>query len=109
MSAFICQSHTEEKSIAVGARGRTVNDMRMITFIVLCAFLLAGCTSGRSVETTYPRIEYRNSSTSFDPYNRELNITAGYVLDEGHSYDVVETDTGFDIVFHFVKLEEDSE
>lgn len=83
--------------------------MKRIVLLICCVILLTSCSSGRKVETTYPRIEYRNSSTNFDPYNRELNITAGYVLDEGHSYDIVETDAGFDVVFHFVKLDEDGE
>lgn len=41
--------------------------------------------------------------TTLTPYNREVPIESGYVLDEAHSYDVVKTDGGYDIVFHFVK------
>lgn len=37
------------------------------------------------------------------PYNREIPIESEYVLDEAHSYDVVETEDGYDIVLHFVK------
>lgn len=82
---------------------------RALPILLSCILLLPGCTSGRRVETTYPRLEYRNSSYNFDPYNRELNIEDGYILDEGYSYDIVETDTGFDIVLHFVKTEQEEE
>lgn len=82
---------------------------RTLPIFLSCIILLSGCTSGRRVETTYPRLEYRNSTHNFDPYNRELNIEDGYILDEGHSYDIVETDVGFDIVLHFVKAEQEEE
>ena len=61
------------------------------------------CSAGRDISPTYPRIEYRNSSYNLDPYNREIPIESEYVLDEAHSYDVVETEDGYDIVLHFVK------
>lgn len=83
--------------------------MKRIFLLPIFAVLMCGCSSGRKVETTYPRIEYRNSTYNFDPYNRELNITDGYCLDEGHSYDIVETDSGYDVVFHFVKIQEGGE
>lgn len=35
--------------------------------------------------------------------DREIPIESGYVLDEAHSYDVMETEDGYDIVLHFVK------
>ena len=38
-----------------------------------------------------------------DPYNREIPVQNGYILDEGNSYEVVETDGGYDLVLHFVK------
>lgn len=81
-------------------------EMRKCGVLVLCLVVLLGttaCSAGRDISQTYPRMEYRNSSYNFDPYNREVPIESGYVLDEAHSYDVVETDGGYDIVFHFVK------
>lgn len=81
-------------------------EMRKCSVLVLCLVVLLGttaCSAGRDISPTYPRMEYRNSSYNFDPYNREVPIESGYVLDEAHSYDVVETDGGYDIVFHFVK------
>lgn len=62
--------------------------------------LLTGC---ESMKATYPRIEYRNSPYNFDMYNREIEVQDGYVLDEGHSYDTVETEDGYDVILHFVK------
>ena len=64
---------------------------------------LTACSAGRDIGATYPRVEYRSSSYNFDPYNREIPIENGYVLDEAHSYDVVETEDGYDIALHFVK------
>lgn len=55
------------------------------------------------MKATYPRIEYRNSPYNFDMYNREIEVQDGYVLDEGHSYDTVETEDGYDVILHFVK------
>lgn len=56
------------------------------------ATALGGCSSGRDVSPEYPRVQYKNSSTGFDPFDREIQIKDGYVLDEGHSYDEVETE-----------------
>lgn len=72
--------------------------MRKCGVLAFCLVVLLGTTA-----CSTPRIEYRNSSYNFDPYNREIPIESGYVLDEAHSYDVVETEDGYDIVLHFVK------
>lgn len=72
---------------------------------VLALLILTGCDTGRSIEPKYPRLEYRNSSYNLDPFNREIQIEDGFVLDEGHSYDVIETDSGYDVVLHFVPKE----
>lgn len=78
--------------------------MKHFRFLVFALALLPllGCDAGRSIEPEYPRLEYRNSSYNFDPFNREIQIEDGFILDEGHSYDVVETDSGYDVVIHFV-------
>lgn len=80
--------------------------MRKSGVLVLCLAVLFGataCSAGQDISPSYPRMEYRNSCYNLDPYNREILIESGYVLDEAHSYDVVETESGYDIVFHFVK------
>lgn len=81
-------------------------EMRKCGVLVLGLAVLLGmtaCSAGRDISPIYPRMEYRNSSYNLDPYNHEIPIESGYVLDEAHSYDVVETEDGYDIVFHFVK------
>lgn len=50
----------------------------------------------------WPRIIYQNTSYRFDEYNRTIVLDDGYVLDGGHSYDIVETENGYDIIFHFI-------
>lgn len=81
-------------------------EMRKCGVLAFCLVVLLGitaCSAGRDISLTYPKVEYRNSSYNLDPYNREIHIESGYVLDEAHSYDVVETEDGYDIVLHFVK------
>ena len=69
-----------------------------INILVLSLLMLTGCTSkGES----WPRIVYQPSYWKFD--NRIVDINDGYVLDDGHSYDIVETDDGYDIIFHVVE------
>ncbi len=72
---------------------------RLLALCIGLALVLTGCTSsGQSITPTYPRIEYRDSTYNFDPYNREIPIPEGYVLNEGCSFDIVETDAGYDFV-----------
>lgn len=81
-------------------------EMRKCGVLAFCLVVLLGitaCSAGRDISPTYPKVEYRNSSYNLDPYNREIPIESGYVLDEAHSYDVMETEDGYDIVLHFVK------
>lgn len=42
----------------------------------------------------WPRIIYQNTDYRFDEHNRTI------VLDDGHSYDIVETENGY----HFIEL-----
>ena len=62
-----------------------------------------GAGTGRDYSPKYPVLRYRNSVYNMDPYNREIPVQDGYILDEGNSYEVVETDSGYDLVLHFVK------
>ena len=63
-----------------------------INILVLSLLMLTGCT----------RIIYQNTSYRFDEYNRTIVLDDGYVLDGGHSYDIVETEDGYDLIFHFI-------
>lgn len=62
-----------------------------------------GAGAGRDYSPKYPVLRYRNSEYNMDPYNREIPVQDGYILDEGNSYEVVETDSGYDLVLHFVE------
>lgn len=78
--------------------------MKKVIFLILaCLLLLSGCTNGRDSITTYPYIHYINSGYTFDRYDRKIDIKEGYVLDEGHSFDEIETDDGYDLILHFTK------
>lgn len=57
-----------------------------INILVLSLLMLTGCTE------KWPRIIYQNTSYRFDGYNRTIVLDDGYVLDGGHSYDIVETE-----------------
>ena len=76
---------------------------------ILALLLLTGCDAGRSVKAEYPQLLYYNSGYSYDKFNRKISIEDGFILDEGHSYDIVKTDGGYDVVLHFVPMEGDTE
>lgn len=63
-----------------------------INILVLSLLMLTGCTE------KWPRIIYQNTSYRFDEYNRTIVLDDGYVLDG----DIVETENGYDIIFHFI-------
>lgn len=47
----------------------------------------------------WPRIIYQNTDYRFDEHNRTIVLDDGYVLDGGHSYDIVETEDGYDLLW----------
>lgn len=67
-----------------------------IIIAALALLLLCGCEE----TSKYPYFEYRNSASNLDTLNRKVTVQSGYSLDEGHSYDIVETESGYDITFH---------
>ena len=77
--------------------------MKRLIIAVLSLLALCGCEGGKDISPHYPRIEYLNSSYNFDPFNREITVKDGFVLSEGHSFDIVETEIGYDLVLHFVR------
>lgn len=58
---------------------------------------LCSCESQRTMS-------YYNSYFRFDSKNREFSIEAGYILKENNPYDRIETENGYDMVFHFEKI-----
>lgn len=73
--------------------------------LLLQVLLMSGCEAGIDTSPKYPTLVYRNSAYNFDPYNREIAVPDGFILDEGYSYDTVQTDKGYDIILHFTEDE----
>ena len=72
----------------------------LLLFSVL--LLCAACSSAEPEQ--YPKLIYQSSKYYADPNNQELCLGASYALSHNHPYDVVETDYGYDIVLHIVKV-----
>ena len=69
-----------------------------INILVLSLLMLTGCTGkGES----WPRIVYQPTYWTF--VIRIIDIDDSYILDGGHSYDIVETEDGYDLILHFVE------
>ena len=68
-----------------------------INLLILSLLMLTGYEGKRE---SWPRIVYQPTYWTFD--NRIIDINDGYILDGGHSYDVVETKDGYDLILHFV-------
>lgn len=86
--------------------------LKQILLVGIAAVALAGCEDehGRdshAATQSYPHIVYWNSGYRFDQYNRFFEVRDGYLLDEGRTFDIVETECGYDLVLHFVKEEQD--
>ena len=82
--------------------------MKKIISLIMIMMLLTSCSSNAeanssNMENEYPYILYQHSMWTIDEDNRKINIQDGYILNQGHSYDVVETEDGYDIVLHFVR------
>lgn len=77
--------------------------------LLVCTTLFPGCrnrngqTFNEYLSEKYPYIEYHNSSYNFDADNRNIEVPDGYVLNQGNSYEWVETEDGYDLIIHFVK------
>lgn len=72
---------------------------------ILTTITLSGCSA---FEEDYPYIRYQNDIWNDGTYDRHIKVPDGYIINDGHSYDVVETEDGFDIVFHFVTTDDNT-
>lgn len=81
----------------------------ILTLLLSVTFAFAGCrnsegqTFSEYLNENFPNIEYHESGYTFDANNREIAIIEGYTLNQGNSYEWVETENGYDLVIHFVE------
>lgn len=73
--------------------------MKRILLAAAALLLLTGCSSNNE----FPYIRYQHESFNFGRYNKTIDIPDGYILNQGYSYDIVETEDGYDLVLHFIK------
>lgn len=74
--------------------------MKRLIIAVLLLLALCGCKESDE----FPRILYQYDGWSA---SRVISLGDGYTLDEGHLYDMIETEKGYDLVLHFVKEDTD--
>lgn len=72
---------------------------KIIFLIVFLLIVLSAC----GTKITYPYLEYRNSSYNFDIANKTILLKDGYILNEANSYDIIDTENGYDIILHMIK------
>lgn len=83
--------------------------MKKISLVILLvvSVMLTGCKNANDksfdeyLDSKYPRIVYQRNYWTFD--NMEIPILDGYTIDQGHPYECVETEDGYDLIIHFVK------
>ncbi len=74
--------------------------MTRLVKIIICINLLLLVLTGCGAEK-WPRFVYQPSYWTFE--NSYIEVKDGYTLNEGHMYDIIETEDGYDIIFHFIK------
>lgn len=74
----------------------------LLMVLMIASFTLTGCKSS-SLAQPYPYIEYHNSCYALDHKNRHIEILNGYEMEQGNSYEWVETENGYDLIIHFAK------
>lgn len=72
--------------------------MKRLYAITLFALLisLSGCSTRE-----YPYIQINSNVWDFSSENRTIYIGEKYQLNQAHTYDIVETEQGIDVVIHF--------
>lgn len=71
-----------------------------LALLVVCSILLCSCGTS---DTNFPYLEYLNSGFRFDSDNQLIRLPDGYILNQGHPYDIVETDAGCDVIIHLIE------
>lgn len=79
---------------------------RLIAIIFALMLLMCGCeVHSEKRDKNYPKLEYQNSQWESDNKNMYIPIPEGYVLNQGHAYEIVGTEDGYDIILHMIKEE----
>ena len=73
--------------------------------IIICTLLTAAMMTACEPK----RIMYRNSMYALDYNNMDIAVKEGYILSQGHSYDIMETENGYNLIFYFEKIDNESE
>ena len=74
---------------------------RISVALMLICVLLCGCEKNHRA-IGYPYIRYYDDGINVIK-DLKITIKKGYVLNQGHSYDEVDTDDGYSITLYFVK------
>lgn len=76
---------------------------RLVFLLMTMMMMLTGCASENDSNDNYPYIKYQHNVWTYDNYNKIVEIPNGYILDQGHSYDIIKTEEGYDVIFHIIK------
>lgn len=72
----------------------------IMLFALFFTLVLSGC---ENTVDKYPCVKYEPSNYRYDRRARTILIGKDDMLCDNHPYDIVETNTGYDLVLHFVK------
>lgn len=73
----------------------------MIKKIIILFLLILSLLTLAACDSMNPYIKVQNNNWNFSSYNREIQIDKGYEMDQPHSYDIVETEKGIDVIIHY--------
>jgi hypothetical protein len=79
----------------------------MIKKIIILFLLLISLLTLAACDGTNPYIQVQNNNWTYSSYNREIQIDKGYEMDQSHSYDIIETENGIDVIIHYNYIGED--
>ena len=73
--------------------------LTILLVIMMMMMMLVFCLSGCDGKDPY--IQVQNNGWNYSSFNREIQIDKGYEMDQSHSYDIVETSEGIDVIIHY--------
>lgn len=79
---------------------------RLTALLLVLMLLLCGCEVDKDERGEgCPKLEYQNSQWEYDSKDMYIPIPDGYMLNQGHAYEIVATEDGYDIILHMIKEE----